>query len=111
MENRLFEFTMRVLRDEGSDLPEDAQGAYVPCYASAPDYQSALKKGVAAIRAMHCRFDDIRGNVRDIPSDTWSAYVKQVWPEFAEHLPSQADLPALIAEGSVFFGPFATFKQ
>ena len=102
---------MRVLRGQGSDLPEGVQGAFVPCYASAPDPQAALKKGVIAVKAMHCLFDDIRGDVREIPLSAWSAYVAKVWPDFSDHFPSQADLPELVEKGVVFFGPFATFKS
>ena len=110
LENRLFEFTMRVLRGDGSELPEDVRGAYVPCYASAPDYRAALKKGALAANAMHNRFDDVRGEVREIPLATWGAYVAQVWPDFSGHFPSQDELPGLVANGIVFFGPIATFK-
>jgi hypothetical protein len=111
MENRLFEFTMRVLYVDGCELPEGARGAYIPCYSCAPDYQSALRKGVAAIGATGCRFDDIKGPAREIPASDWASYVAKVWPDAVNHLPSQAELSSMIVKGSVFFGPFAVFDD
>jgi hypothetical protein len=111
MENKLFEFTLRVLRVDGCELPEGALGAYIPCYSCAPDYQSALKKGVAAVGATGCRFDDIKGPAREIPASDWASYVEKVWPDAANLLPSQSELSSMIVKGSVFFGPFAVFNE
>ena len=109
MDNRLFEFTMRVLRTEGSDLPAGASAAYVTCYAAATDPRMAMKKGVAAVAETGWRFDDSDGAVREIPADQWREYVRKVWPDHAAGLPSPAELPAKIAAGAVFFGPFSVF--
>lgn len=87
------------------------QGAYVPCYVGASDYQAALKKGVAAIAGMHYVFDDIRGDVREIPVTAWADYVAKAWSEFAGQLPTQEQLPSLVEQGVVFFGPFAAFQS
>jgi hypothetical protein len=111
LSNQLYEFTMRVSRGDGCELPEGMQGAYVPCYAGASDYQTALKKGVAAIAHMHFAFNDIKGDVREIPVVTWAGYVAKVWPEFAGRFPTQEQLPSLVEQGAVFFGPFAAFKS
>jgi hypothetical protein len=108
--NQLYEFTMKVTRGEGCDLPEGIQGALVPTYVGASDFQSAVKKGVAEIRGRHFVFDDIQGQVREIPIHRWEEYVAQVWPEFASALPSKEQLPSLVENGLVFFGPFGGFK-
>lgn len=110
MSNQLYEFTMKVSRGEGCDMPEGMRGAHVPCYAAAADYQAAVRKGVTAITGMHYVFEDLQGDVREIPASSWSEYVSKVWPEAAAHLPVQGDLPGLIDQGVVFFGPFAGFK-
>lgn len=111
MANQLYEFTMRVLRAEGCDLPQDMEGAYVPSYVGAPDYQAALRKAVTAITGLHYKFDALQGKVRELPVASWDDYVAKVWPDFANHLPTGAKLPSLVASGSVFFGPFAGFKR
>lgn len=110
MDNRLYQFTMRVLRASGTALPEGAAGAYVPCYACAPDPQSALRKGAAAIGEAGCRFDDIDGPVREIAAADWAEYVAKVWPDQRGRFPSASELPSRLAEGAVFFGPFAVFN-
>lgn len=108
-DNQLYEFTMKVSRGEGCDLPIEMRGAYVPCYASAADYQAAVKKGVMAVTGMHYVFEDIQGEVREIPFDVWSEYVGKTWPEFLDHLPSQEEVLDVVKKGEVFFGPFAGF--
>ncbi len=116
MTNQLFEFKLRVLRDggggsSGGDLPAGADGAHVACYSSAPDLRAALAQGAAAVARMGCRIDDVQGDARVIPVDRWGNYVASVWPDYAAHMPTAAQLPARIAEGAVFFGPFATFTR
>jgi len=109
--NRLYEFTMKVVRADGCDLPEGMNGAYVPTYVGASDYQEALKRGVKAISGMHYVFKDIEGKVREIPLVSWSDYIAKVWPDFVSHLPSALELPSLVESGAVFFGPFAGFER
>ena len=112
MTNQLFEFRLRVLREHGSrELPQGADGAYVACYASAPDLHTALARGAAAVARMGCRVDDVEAEARAIPAAQWGEYVAKVWPEYAARLPTASELPARIAEGAVFFGPFATFAR
>lgn len=110
MDNRLFEFTMKLFRGEGCKLPEDVQGSYVTCYASAPDPLSAIRRAVTAVRGMRYIFDDILGTVREIQPDTWSDYLRRVWPKALRDFPDQAELPLLIEQQAVFFGPFTPFK-
>jgi hypothetical protein len=61
------------------------------------------------ITGMHFVFDDIEGPAREIPIVDWDQYVAKVWPDFADRLPSKAELPSLVEKGAVFFGPFAGF--
>jgi hypothetical protein len=110
MSNHLYEFTMKVFRGHGCDLPEGLAGAYVPSYVGAPDYQSALRKGVAEIKGMHYNFDGIEGQVRELPLPSWDEYISKAWPEFADRFPSASELPSLVEKGVVFFGPFAGFE-
>jgi hypothetical protein len=110
--NQLFELKLRILRDQDSgDLPAGSDGAYVTCFSCAPDLHAALVQGAAAVNRMGCRVDDVEGDARVIPIDRWGEYVAKLWPEYAHNLPSALQVPARIAEGAVFFGPFATFNR
>ena len=111
MKNHLFEFQMRLLRGDGRDMPEGIDGALVVCYASASGYEAAVKKGVLAAAQMHYIFDTVVGNVREIPVDSWSTYVESVWSDCPDFFPSHEELPSLVQQGVVFFGPFAGFKD
>lgn len=109
--NNLYEFTMKVLPSESTEMPDGLKGAYVACYASALDYQTALKKGVQAIAQMGYRFDNLKNGVREIPLNSWTAYVDSVWPEYADQMPSAEQLLAVVKDGQVFFGPFVGFSS
>ena len=109
--NSLYEFTIKILRGESTEMPGELKGAYVVCYAAAPDYQSALRKGVLAVTQMGYKFDDIANEVREVSLATWGNYVASVWPEYADHMPSSAQLPDVVNDGQVFFGPFVGFSN
>lgn len=110
MMNGLYEFTMKILPGDAG-MPDGLTGAYVVCYAGAPDYQAALKNGVVAITQMGYRFDDIQNGVREVSLDSWGAYVEEVWPEYLDQMPSAVELPEVVEEGQVFFGPFVGFSE
>lgn len=111
MVNKLYEFNIEVLPGPKSALPENIKGGSVLCYAAAPDYQAAIKKGVTALANMHYIFKDIKGKVREIPISSWGEYVLKVWPELASHLPSQEKIFHIVERGEVFFGLFAGFDH
>lgn len=109
--NKLYEFTMKILRGDSTEMPDGLTGAYVTCYAAAPDYQASVRKGVLAITQMGYKFDDLRDGVREIPLASWAEYLGKVWPEYANQMPTVAQLPDLVTEGQIFFGPFAGFTS
>lgn len=108
--NNLYEFTMKVSPGSGTEMPDGIIGAYVACYAAASDYQAALRKGVSAITQMGYKFDDIKNDVREVPLDSWGAYLDKVWPEYIDQMPSVAQLPEVVKSGQIFFGPFIGFS-
>lgn len=109
--NILFEFTMKVLANESTKLSDGLKGAYVTCYASALDYQSAVKNGIQAITQEGFSFEDIQGDVREIPTEYWSDYVKSVWPEYSDQMPSSEQLLTIVEYSQVFFAPFIGFSK
>jgi hypothetical protein len=111
MTNKLFEFTVEVLRGEGCDMPDGMTGAFIPTYAAATDPLEAVRLGVKTLQGMHYQFKDLKGTVREIPAASWEDYIEHVWPEFVTRLPSASELPVLVERGAVFFGPFAGFER
>lgn len=107
--NTLYEFTMKILRGDSTEMPEELTGAYVTCYAGAPDYQAAVRKGVLAITQMGYKFDDLRNEVREIPLASCAEYLIKVWPDYLDQMPTAAQLTDVVKAGQVFFGPFAGF--
>jgi len=110
MENRLFEFTMKLSRTDANPPPANIEGAYVTCYAAAPDPLLAFRKGVASACSMGYRFEDILGTVRELPLEAWTAYLQRCWPDVSGHFPDQHSLTSMIPEQAVFFGPFSKFN-
>lgn len=111
MQNKLYEFTVKISRGAGCDLPENMDSAYVNCYSSDQDHESAVRKGVIAIKQDSYIFEDVVKGIREIPVDNWDEYIKQTWPEFIEYLPKYEDVQHCVKEGMVFFSPFMGFKE
>lgn len=109
MGNQLYEFNLKTRRTDGSSLPNDIVGAYVPTYVGAPDHETALRNAVTKLAGIGLTFEGLEGKVRELPIERWSDYVASVWPDVSEGLPGPIELPGLVAEGAVFFGPFAAF--
>ncbi|WP_221623765.1 hypothetical protein, partial [Burkholderia stagnalis] len=86
-------------------------GLYTVTVLNAGSRSAAVKKGVLAAAQMHYIFDTVVGNVREIPVDSWSTYVESVWSDCPDFFPSHEELPSLVQQGVVFFGPFAGFKD
>ena len=105
MANKLYQFTLRALRQSTPG------GALVPCYACAADHRNALTQAVAKLSSLDLRFDTVDGPVTEIDPAGWSSYVAKVWPDFAAGLPDANELSRILAQGGVFFGPIAGFDQ
>lgn len=111
MKNNLYEFTMKVSRGEGCELPKGMSRAYVNCYASAPDHKAAIKKGVIAITQDHYIFEEIVKDIREIPIDRWNEYIEKSWSGFTDYFPNSKQVETCVKEGLVFFSPFMGFNN
>lgn len=109
MANKLWAFTMKVAAPAGEAFPGGGSGALVPTFVGAPDHEAAVRMGVRVIAARQLAFRDLQGPVREIPLAEWTAYVTKVWPDHADALPTQPELPDLVETGTVVFGPFLTY--
>lgn len=110
MTNFLYEVPVRVLNREGCGLPSEFAGAVIACYVAAPDHLSAVKRAKLGVEKLNYAFDDLASDqVRELNVNKWDDYVRQVWPEDADQLPTQDELPELIGRGVVFLGPAVGF--
>ncbi len=107
MANKLFEMWAKVKRDKGSDMPSYMAAALVPIYIMAPDDKSALKDAKAALTDSQFLLDEIEAPPREIPVNMWTAYLARVWPDHGGGFPKEAELPKLLEQKRVFFGPIA----
>jgi Helicase conserved C-terminal domain len=107
----LYIASIKVLRGTNKDMPPELAGAIATCFSTGPDYQSAVRSAVTALRQMGFEFTDIVGPVREIPLEQWDRYIASTWPEASATLPRQSDLPQILERGGVFFGPFAGFER
>lgn len=110
MTKSLYEVCVRVSNREGCDLPSEFVGAEIACYVAAADPLSAVKRAKLAVEKLNYAFDDLASNqVRELDICKWDDYVERAWPEAADQLPRQDELPGLIERGVVFLGPAVGF--
>lgn len=110
MINSLYEVPVRVLNGEGCDLPSEFAGAFIACYVAAADPLSAVKRAKLAVEKLNYVFDDlVSDQVRELDIYHWDAYAQRAWPEAADQLPRQDELPGLVERGVVFLGPAVGF--
>ena len=105
-------FSMHVGRGSSTEMPANVAGAYVPIYLGATNYEAALTEAVAQIRKRGYEFIDIAdGKAHQLDPLKWSSDVKDAWPEFESHFPTQDEVIDGLGSGKVFFGPFAGYEQ
>jgi hypothetical protein len=111
MSNHLYLAGIKVLRGTNEEMPAELAGAVASCFAAGHDYQAAVRSSVWALERMGFEFASVVGDVVEVPVERWDDYVAEVWSDAADLLPRQADLPEILKEGGVFFGPFAGFED
>jgi hypothetical protein len=110
--NCLFECHVKVRHGKNVAMPSHVLGAFVTCFAAAPDYQSALKNAVSVLASQGYIFEDVMdGKVSQLDPSTWDDYVARTWPECPRHFPLQSDMKRFIKSGGVFFGPFVCWES
>ena len=109
MINKLYEFTLKVRPSQHSDQPFKLQGAYVTCYASAADYQTAIKNAVVELSSRNFNFEDLINNVNEINPLHWDRHIKKTWPEYVDDFPSTENMIKMMNGNGVVFGPFIGF--
>lgn len=92
-------------------MPENLIGAFVDCFAAAPDYESALRLAVQKLTSDGQVFDDIKdGKVDQLDPDKCDDHIASTWPDHRDYFPPQSDMVRFIDAGGVFFGPFIAWE-
>ena len=109
--NKLWLINLHVGRDANTEMPTNLAGAYVPVFVAAVDHESAAREAVSQVSRRGYKFLDISDKkVHQLDPLKWDAYVRGSWPEFVSHFPTQEEVFVGLAEGRVFFGPFAGYE-
>jgi hypothetical protein len=111
-ENGLFRCLVKIRPGPGCDLPPHLIGAFVECFAAAPDPMAALRLLVERLSGRGFVFEDLLdGQVHQHDPHKWDEYVSSVWPELVGHFPPQAEVLRLVQTSGVFFGPFRGWES
>ena len=109
-QNLLFMFCMHIERGSNTDMPPDMTAAYVSVYLGGRTYEEALTEAVAQIRRRGYVFVDLAdGKAHQLDPLKWNSYVREAWPEFADHFPTQEEVIEGLNTGRIFFSPFAGY--
>jgi len=109
--NSLFIATFKIERGTNTQIPPNLKGALVAAFSAAPDPESAIKLAASRLSSQGFKIVDIQTKVQQLDPNKWQEYVQNVWPEFKDRFPSQAQVVSGVKEGVVFFGPFAGYEQ
>jgi hypothetical protein len=110
--NHFFEIPVKIGRGSSRTMPEHLIGAFVSCYAAAPDHETALRRTVAKLKDDGFIFEDlVGGKIHQLDPKNWRQHVEASWKEFSHHMPSQEEVLAGITEGRIFYGPFCSYES
>ena len=110
--NLLWEMPIVVRSAVPGAMPDGMNEAIAMTFVGAPDYEAAVLKGVAALQEMNLAFENILGGkIFQVPLEQWAEHITHKYDYFLENLPRQEEVPALVASGAVFLGPFLGYTR
>jgi hypothetical protein len=107
----LFLIPVQIGRGSSSSMPPSVLGAYVPVFAAAANQEAAAKAAASKLTAQGYEFLGVKGQIRKLDPHKWSEFVDASFPAYKSKLPNQDTVIAGLAEGIVFFGPFAGYDK
>ena len=110
--NVLWEMPIVVRSAVPGAMPEGMNEAIAMTFVGAPDYETAVRKGVAALQEMNLAFDTILGGkIFQVPLEQWDEHITHKYDYFLGNLPRQEEVPGLVASGVVFLGSFPGYTR
>lgn len=102
-----FECPLVVRRGSNTEMPPEWPLGVSFRYVAAPNFEDALLHAVGSAKAEGFEFVNVfQGKVIQIDhTKWWSGVVMEQWQQYADHLPSQAQVEAAVATGGLFRGP------
>ena len=91
-------------------MPANLIGAHVPVFVAAPDHESAAQAAVANVTGRGFEFVDIaERQIVELDPTKWDELVRDAWPEFVDHFPSQSEVLKGLQSEFLCTGPFASY--
>jgi hypothetical protein len=91
-------------------MPANLIGAFVPVFVAAPDHETAAHAAVSSVTGRGFEFLDISDRkIVEIDPTMWDEFVRENWPDFVSHFPSQSEVLEGIQSDLLFTGPFASY--
>jgi hypothetical protein len=109
--NKLFAFQLRVSPDKGSDMPANLKGALVICYSAAESVDAGVRQAMQEAADKRLVVDELLPSAQEVDAANWDDYVKAIWPEFRDYLPSAREVQLIARWGGAFFGPFMAYER
>lgn len=109
---KLFRLTVHVGRGSNAEMPSNLVGAFVPVFIGAADHESAALQAVEGLRKQGFEFIDIAdGKIHELDASKWDEFVRDAWPEFVDHFPTQQVVASGLKSEFFFTGPFASYES
>ena len=112
LENKFWQCPIKVKRGSYEEMPESWIGAAVSFYVGAETNEEALTKATSVLTSQGMEFVDLLGGqvIQLDPTEWWEGYVMVNYAEYSDHFPDQETVMKVVAEGTVFHGPFAGWE-
>jgi hypothetical protein len=108
---KLFRLKIHLRRGRNVEMPANLIGAYVPVFVAASDHEAAAHAAVSNVTGRGFEFIDIVDRqIVEIDASRWDEFVRETWPDFVSHFPSQREVQKGLQAEFVFTGPFASYE-
>jgi hypothetical protein len=107
---RLFRLNIHLGRGRNAEMPANLIGAFVPVFVAALDHEAAAHAAVSNLTGRGFEFLDIVDRkIVELDPTTWDEFVRENWPDFVSHFPSQSEVQKGLQSEFLFTGPLASY--
>lgn len=108
---RLFQVNVHIERGTNTEMPPKLAGAHVPVFVGGEDHESGVMKAVASLTARGFKFLDIADrHIHELDPQKWDAFIREVWPDYVGHFPTQSEVISRLQTEFLCTGPFAGYE-